>query len=126
MRGQTGSVAANSIAPRIAVQLAICTEGRLYASLSQANTDAKTFCLFVSKLSAKLTREDARWRDNTVLLVDGARYQTCAESVAHMKAMGFRVVVSAPYSYATAPVELAFAFLKQGDLNPGSLKTGKR
>ena len=43
-----------------------------------------------------------------------------------MKAMGFKVIISAPYSYSTAPIELAFAYLKQGDLNPRSLKTGKR
>ena len=126
LRGQTGSVPANGVAPRISVQLAICTDGRLYCSLAQANTDSRTFCLFVSWLSRKLTREDADWRTNTLLLIDGARYQTCRESVAHMRALGFRVVISAPYSYATAPVELAFAFLKQGDLNPRSLRTGKR
>ena len=43
-----------------------------------------------------------------------------------MKALGFRVAVSAPYSYSAAPVELAFAFLKDRDLNPERLKTGKR
>ena len=63
---------------------------------------------------------------NTVLLIDGARYQTCADSVDHMKALGFKVIISAPYSYSSAPIELAFAYLKQGDLNPGKLKTGKR
>ena len=74
MRGQTGSMPTNSIAPRISLQLAICTQGKLYCSLLQANTDAKTFCLFISKLCAKLTHEDANWRDNTVLLIDGAKY----------------------------------------------------
>jgi hypothetical protein len=43
-----------------------------------------------------------------------------------MKALGFKVVISAPYSYSTAPIELAFAFLKRGDLNPTAIKTGKR
>ena len=74
MRGQTGSIPVNSIAPRITLQLAICTDGKLYCSLLQANTDAKTFCLFISKLCAKLTNEDPQWRDNTVLLIDGAKY----------------------------------------------------
>ena len=94
--------------------------------MSQANTDSNTFCLFISKLVAKLTKEDRNWRDNTLLLIDGARYQTSAESIRHMKALGFRVCVSAPYSYASAPVEYAFAFLKDTDLNPNRLKTGKR
>ena len=41
--------------------MAICTEGKLYCSLSQANTDSDTFCLFISKLAAKLTKEDKAW-----------------------------------------------------------------
>ena len=43
-----------------------------------------------------------------------------------MRALGFRVCISAPYSYSGAPVELAFAFLKDRDLNPSRLKTGKK
>ena len=43
-----------------------------------------------------------------------------------MRRLGIQVAVSAPYSYAGAPVELAFAQLKTGDLNPASLPTGKR
>ena len=33
---------------------------------------------------------------------------------------------SAPYSYATAPIESVFAALKLGDLNPERLPTGKK
>ena len=102
--------------PRVAVQFAICTSGRFYCSMSQCNTDSNTYCLFISKLAKKLTKEDRAWRENCLLLIDSARYQTCAESVRHMRALGFRVVVSAPYSYAAAPVEYAFAFLKDRDL----------
>ena len=40
--------------------------------------------------------------------------------------MGLNVVLSAPYSYAAAPVELWFARLKQGDLNPSNNPSGKR
>ena len=108
------------------MQLAICTRGSLYFSLSQANTDTKTFCLFISWLAKKLGRKDPDWRDNTLLLIDGARYQTSRESIGYMRRLGIRVAVSAPYSYAGAPVELAFAHLKAGDLNPTSLPTGKR
>ena len=94
--------------------------------MSQANTDSASFCLFITRLAAKLTQEDRHWRRNSLLLIDGARYQTCNESIRHMRALGFRVCVSAPYSYSGAPVELAFAFIKDRDLNPDGLKTGKR
>ena len=33
---------------------------------------------------------------------------------------------SGPYSYSTAPIELVFAALKLGDLNPHHLPTGKK
>ena len=42
-----------------------------------------------------------------------------------MRALGFRACISAPYSYASAPIELAFGFLKAVDLNPGKVKTSK-
>ena len=42
--------------------------------MSQANTDSATFCLFMTKLAAKLTKEDRSWRENTLLLIDGASY----------------------------------------------------
>jgi len=43
-----------------------------------------------------------------------------------MKALGFKICVSAPYSYLAAPIELLFGHLKQTDLNPSNMKTGKR
>ena len=90
------------------------------------NTNSNVFCLFLSSLAKKLTAEDRNWRDNTVILCDGARYQTSKESTTHMKALGFRVCISAPYSYSAAPIELAFSKLKSDDINPGRLPTGKK
>ena len=112
--------------PRIALQMAICTEGKLYCSLCQINTDHNVFCLFISKLATKLTAEDKNWRDNTLLLIDGAKYQTCEESIRYMKQLGFKVCISAPYSYAGALIEYAFSQLKAVDLNPTGAKTGKK
>ena len=108
------------------MQLAMCTSGKLYCSLMQENTDADMFCLFITKLATKLTADDRNWRSNSILLIDGARYQTCPQSVDHMRAMGFTVCISAPYSYASAPIEYAFAFFKNSNLNADGLKTGKK
>ena len=106
--------------------MAIDTEGKLYCSLTQTNTDHRVFCLFITKLVDVLSKEDSNWRDNTILLHDGAKYATCNESTEHLKSLGVKFVISAPYSYSTSPIELAFAFLKAVHLNPKSLKTGKR
>ena len=108
------------------MQVAICTDGQLYCSLSQVNTDAKVFCAFMSRLAAKLTEEDREWRQNSILLIDGARYQTCKESVTHMAALGFNVCISGPYSFASAPIEYCFGAFKSVALNPRGLKTGKK
>ena len=43
-----------------------------------------------------------------------------------MKALGMRVCISAPYSYAAAAREYAFAAKESVDLNPRGLKTGKK
>ena len=106
--------------------MAICTEGKVYCSLAQVNTDHKSFCLFISKLAAKLSSEDRSWRENSILLIDGAKYQTCLESIRHMKAVGFRVCISSPYSYSSTSIEYCFGFLKNKSLNPDGLKMGKR
>ncbi len=60
------------------------------------------------------------------MLIDGAKYQTCKESIDCMVALGIQVCISAPYSYAAAPIEYAFAQFKTGDLNPQRKPTGKR
>ena len=62
--------------PRISVLMGIDTNGKLYCALSQASTDTNTFCLFISKLVEKLNAEDKDWRSNTIILCDGATYQT--------------------------------------------------
>ena len=43
-----------------------------------------------------------------------------------MQALGLKVCISAPYSYATSPIEYAFAAFKAEELNPFNLKTGKK
>lgn len=64
----------NQVTPRISLLMAISTDGELYAALTQVNTDHKVFCLFMSQLAKKLSKEDPDWRTNTLILMDGARY----------------------------------------------------
>ncbi len=70
-RGDTNSVPIKQLGKRLSVLMAIDTEGNSYSALSQANTDHETFGLFLWKLSAKLTEEDCRWREDTIFVMDG-------------------------------------------------------
>jgi hypothetical protein len=54
--------------------MAMSTDGKIYFSFTQVNTDARVFCIFMTKLVEKLTAEEPDWRKNTVLLIDGAKY----------------------------------------------------
>ena len=73
-RGDTNTMNEHKVNPRTSVLMAIGTGGELYCSLTQVNTDSRVFCLFLSTLAKKLTIEAKNWRDNTVILCDGARY----------------------------------------------------
>ena len=81
---------------------------------------------FLSRLAVILSTEDKDWRKNTVWQLDGARYHTSAETRKIMKQIGVNFVISAPYSYDAAAVELYLAYYKQVQTNPDNEKTGKR
>jgi len=124
--GERNTVASVPVTPRLSMLMAIDTNGNLYASLTQVNTDHRVFCLFITKLVERLNADDRNWRTNSVLLIDGAKYQTCKESQKYMKALGIKYAISAPYSFEATPIEYAFSFLKAVHLNPLGLKTGKK
>ena len=43
-----------------------------------------------------------------------------------MKALGFRLCISSPYSFLSAPIEYAFGFFKSVCIIPSDVKTGKK
>ena len=90
------------------------------------NTDHKVIQLFLSQLAEALDLERPNWREDTVILLDGARYHTCQSTRDHMRRLSMPVMFSGPRSYDAAPCELFFASLKNGDLNPNGLATGKK
>ena len=73
-----------------------------------------------------LDSDSPSWRSNTVILLDGARYHTSEEMREYLCKMEVSVIFSGPYSYSAAPIELLFSALKDGDLNPNKISTGKR
>ena len=56
--------------------------------------------MFLSRLAAAFTSEyGSRWREEIVVVMDGASYHRSAETRTCIKHLGMKVVLSAPYSY---------------------------
>ena len=102
------------------------TDGQVWFALTQANTDSDVLLLFFRDLIEKLDHGTPDWRDDTVFLLDGARYHTSAEMIAYFEQLRVQVMFTAPYSYESSPVERLFSALKLGELNQERGPTGKR
>ena len=105
---------------------AIDTEGRVYASLSQANTDSDTLFLFVYWLVKQLDIETPNWRGDTVFLLDGASYHKSERTRRYFAQLNLKIMFTGPYSAPSSPIEQLFAGLKRKELNPHDQKTGAR
>ena len=79
-----------------------------------------------TSLSRQLDGEDPDWRDNTILVLDGAAYHRGTEARKALAALRIPTMIAGPYGYDAAPAEKLFALLKVGDLNPFCIKTGKK
>ena len=117
--------------------------GRLYVALTQCNTDADLYMLFLSKLVAILGREDANFRENTLFVMDSASVHRDAATRQHFANLRLRVALAAPYGYQTMvsaslfpypiylllmycqAVEYVYANFKSVDINPEQIATGK-
>ena len=82
----------------------ISSEGYVWLSLTQVNTDEDVMQLYLSKLAQVFTKQFGRdWRQQIVVLMDGASYHRSKETRSCIKHLKMRVVLSSPYSYAAAP-----------------------
>ena len=70
--------------------------------------------------------ETPGWPANTVLLLDNATWHNTSEVHDTMARNNMRICYTAPYSFSSSPIELVFARLKRGELNPEKLATGKK
>ena len=82
--------------------------------------------VFLLHLVRQLDLERPSWKDDTVMLLDGARYHTGSQVREYMRKLELQVIWSAPYSYSTAPIEMVFGALKLGELNQDHVSTGKK
>ena len=95
-------------------------------ALTQANTDADVMATFLRYLSPQLDQETPGWQESSTILMDNAKWHTNAVMKERLAKMQVPVIFSGLYSYSSAPVELEFAALKLGELNPSRLPTGKK
>jgi len=95
--------------------------GDLYLCLSQANTNQYTFSEYIRHLVKCLDRDRPKWRSNTVIQVDGAKWHTTEMLERLYQKLKVPIMVSAPYSFDAAVAELFFSQFKRGELNLQSL-----
>ena len=73
-----------------------------------------------------LELEDPNFREKTVLQFDGATYHRSAETRNSLSNTGVKTMISGPYGYEIAAVEMLFAGIKSTNLNPEMIMTGKK
>ena len=105
---------------------ALDTDGKVWFTLTHANTDSNIMALFLHSLKAELDQESPGWEEETVIQWDNAPYHVSAEVKNVVQALRLKIIHSGPYSYSAAAIETLFAHLKIGELNPERLPTGKR
>ena len=81
---------------------------------------------FLRYLSRQLDLQSPGWQENSTILVDNAAWHSNAVMKERLARLQLPLIYSGPYSYSSAPIELMFAALKIGDLNPERLPTGKK
>lgn len=59
-------------------------------------------------------------------MFDGVGFHKEPQTLEWLTTLGYRIIIAGPYGYLGSPIELAFGFLKQVDLNPENKKTGKK
>ena len=114
------------IHPRISFIAAVSTDGELFFSLTQVNTDHEVKLLFLTELAAILDGDNPLWRKDTVILMDNAGYNTKPETLAQIQRLRMPVIFSGPYSYDAAPIERFFGYFKQGRMVPEKEAAGKK
>ena len=80
---------------RVNLIVALSTDGAVYASILQCNTDTDVYMMFLSRLAAVLTKERPGWRENTIFTMDGAPYHKASREI--FKHLGMKVAITSPY-----------------------------
>ena len=120
------TITMSPVTHRLSLIAALDTGGNVFFSLTQANTDQNIMLAFLTHLIVKLDQELGAWRDDTIFLLDNAKYHKGAEIRSYIRKLKIDIMWSAPYSFSTAPIENVFAHLKLGELNQKGHPNGKK
>jgi len=82
--------------------------------------------IYFHHLAAKLDQERPHWREDSVILLDGAAYHNSQSTLRIFQGLRIPVMFFGAHSYNLAVCELFFSFLKSTHLNPNMLPTGKK
>ena len=126
IRGKTLRPFKNPLGHSISLIAAVDNLGASYFSVSQTVNNSRTFSTFLQRLVLILDAEDPDWRDETILVLDGALTHRSEETRRAMAALKVPAMIAGPYGFDASPCEKLFALLKVGELNPNDIKTGKR
>ena len=94
-KGEQNTYPERVIGHRANLIVALSNDGEVYASITQCNTDADVYMMFLSRLASVLTKESPGWREKTVFTMDGAAYHKASRDI--FKHLGLKVAISAPY-----------------------------
>ena len=108
------TVTEQSVGTRLALITALDTEGRVYFAVTHANTDSDVILSFMRRLDTMLSIETPDWKENSIVLLDGAKYHTSEQTRETLKKLQIPTIYSAPYSYSSAPIERLFGGFKHG------------
>ena len=64
------------VQPRLSLLAALDTDGKIWAALTQANTDADVMTMFLRHLVRELDRDDPLWATKSTILIDNAAWHT--------------------------------------------------
>ena len=97
------------------------TFGNSFVTLTQANSNSSIMQIYFIHLVKKLDKLNSRWREKTVILLDGASYHNSKTTIQIFEQLKIPVMFLGPHSYNVAPAELYFAWFKKVDINPRKL-----
>ena len=113
------------MSPRLSLITALDSNGYVFLSLVQANSNTSMMKLFFSHYIKLMNAKKPNWRDDHIILLDNATYHTSGSMMDFYEEYNVPIIFTGPHSYSAAPVELFFAHFKRVDINTGNLPTGK-